>query len=380
MSDQEDLPVVVSGEVVGEIVPAGARTLRPGTVDAVLELRAPTGDTVSELISSWLGGFTTSVDTRDAYRRDLKHYIAWTAEMQLDPLRDVRLPQARMYAAWLATTPSPTTGKVRAPRAQARLLSAASSWYGYVVQAEARESNPFAHVPRPGYDRRHSPTSSVTRDQTTAMIAAPHKTAAAVRDREPPGPPPLIDRWCATLVLGFLFLLGIRVSEVCNLNLGDVGQEQGIRTLEVRMKGGKVRKRAIPVQLSPIFDRYLAHRRPDPADPDAQNALLLTRTGHRITRHQVSQWVRRAAKEAGVPTPEKITPHSGRHSFNTLARELGVDVEARRDALGHSSTAITQLYDHVSQSVPRDPAHLVAAAAAPDFAGQDLDEGLPVEP
>jgi integrase/recombinase XerD len=60
-----------------------------------------------------------------------------------------------------------------------------------------------------------------------------------------------------------------------------------------------------------------------------------------------------------------------RHTFNTIARQHGAALEDRRDALGHSSAAITQLYDHVALSLSRDPAHLVAEATRSD---PDSDE------
>lgn len=320
-------------------------------------LRSPTrtGHTTEQLIAAWLGAKTESADTRNAYRRDLKEYIAWCAHRKLDPLA-VKLPEVTMYAVELAHTSNPRTGKPLAANTRARKLSSVSSWYTYLVKAGAIDSNPAKDVDRPRYDRTHSPTSAVSQREATGMVQA------AGTERVAPGPAPSIGEEASVLAMTFLVDLGIRVSELCNANLADLGQRNGIRTLTVRMKGGKVRTRPIPPQVTPSLERWLAVR---PAIGD-QDALLVTRTGRRINRHQVYSLVQRSAAIAGVTAPNRITPHSMRHTFNTIARERGAALEDRRDALGHGSAAVTQLYDHVGTSLTRDPAWLVAAATAID--------------
>lgn len=326
-------------------------------VEHTVIVRAPTrtGHTIGQLITAWLEGKTESTDTRNAYRRDLKEYITWCVHRELDPLA-VKLPEVTMYAVELAHTPNPRTGKPLSAKTRARKLSSVSSWYTYLVKAGAIDSNPAKEVDRPQYDRSHSPTSAVSQREATSMVQA------AGTERVAPGPAPSIGEEASVLAMTFLVDLGIRVSELCNANLADLGQRNGMRTLTVRMKGGKVRTRAIPQQITPALERWLAVR---PTNGD-QAALLVTKTGQRINRHQVYSLVQRAATVAGVPAPKRITPHSMRHTFNTIARERGAALEDRRDALGHASAAVTQLYDHVSTSLTRDPAWLVAAATAID--------------
>lgn len=323
----------------------------------LLSSAARTGHTVAALISAWLGSFTASADTRAAYTRDLREYVAWCARRGLDPLT-VRLPEVQMYATELAVAPNPRTGRAYAASTSARKLAAVSSWYTFLVRADAIDANPARDVSRPRYDRRHSPTTSVTEGQAATMLLASREQQHRTLGGE-----------CAALVMVLLVDLGIRVSELCQANLADLGQREGMRILTVRMKGGTVRVRPIPAQLAALLEDYLA-RRPSGGDPEA---LLVTQQGRRLNRHQVYRLVQRAAREAGVPMPERITPHSMRHSFNTIARQRGASLEDRRDALGHSSAAITQLYDHVALSVTRDPAHLVAAATAAAGDGQQRE-------
>jgi len=328
------------------------RTAQDGTLQVpgpneILTSTTRTGHTVSGLVASWLGSFSESDNTRAAYARDLNEYLAWCTRRGLDPLT-LRLPEVQMYATELAASPNPRTGKPYAASTRARKIAAVSSWYTYLVRAGSIDANPARDAARPRYDRQHSPTATVSERQAREMLGAS-------RDDEHP----TLGREGAALVMALLVDLGVRVSELCQAELGDLGQRDGMRTLTVRMKGGKVRTRPIPAQVAGLLDEYLAVR-PSGTSP----ALLLTREGRAINRHQVLRLVRRVAQQAGVELPRRITPHSMRHAFNTIARERGAALEDRRDALGHSSAAVTQLYDHVALSVTRDPAHLVASATA----------------
>ncbi|WP_010692878.1 tyrosine-type recombinase/integrase [Saccharopolyspora spinosa] len=323
---------------------AGARPV--GAQTELLAATTRTGHTVTALISAWLGSFADSSDTRAAYARDLREYLAWCTQRDLDPLT-MRLPEVQMYAAQLAAATNPRTGRPFAASTRARKLAAVSSWYTFLVRAGAIDANPARDAARPRYDRRHSTTASVSEQQAAQMLTSsrgyPHRTL---------GPQ------AAVLAMMLLIDLGIRVSELCNADLADLGQRDGLRVLTVRMKGGKIRTRPIPAPLAPVLDAYLQAR---PSDADT-SALLVTRHGRRVNRHQIYRLVQALAAQAGVPMPQRITPHSMRHAFNTIARERGAALEDRRDALGHSSAAITQLYDHVALSLTRDPAHLVASA------------------
>ncbi|MDI2027916.1 tyrosine-type recombinase/integrase [Saccharopolyspora sp. TS4A08] len=314
-----------------------------------------TGHTLTALIASWLGSFTDSADTRSAYTRDLREYLDWCTRRDLDPLT-VRLPEVQMYAAELAATANPRTGRPPAASTRARKIAAVSSFYTHLVRAGAIDANPARDAARPRYDRRHSPTTSVSAEQASVMLAE----SRSYRHRT-------LGPQAAALVMALLIDLGVRVSELCHADLADLGQREGMRVLTVRMKGGKVRTRPIPHGLHGVLDAYL-QQRPE-ADTDA---LVITRDGRRVNRHQIYRLVQALAAQAGVPMPQRITPHSMRHTFNTIARQHGAALEDRRDALGHSSAAITQLYDHVALSLTRDPAHLVAEAtrSQPDSSEQ----------
>jgi integrase/recombinase XerD len=318
----------------------------------ILSTATRTGHTLTQHIAAWLGSFTESPDTCAAYGRDIEQYIQWCARRQLDPMT-VRLPEIQMYGAEMADTVNPRTARPLAASSRARMLAAVSSFYTFLVRADALDTNPAREARRPKYDRRHSSTASLTSTQATKVLITGRTLAHRTLSAE-----------AVALASALLVNLGIRVSELCNANLSDLGQREGLRTLTVHMKGRKIRVRPIPAQVAPLLDSYLAVR-PTPASNVDADALLLDKNGSRLSRHQVARLTQRLAAKAGVPLPEKITPHAMRHTFNTVAKEKNVPLEDRQEALGHSSADVTALYDHADRSLSRDPAHLVAAATAP---------------
>lgn len=318
----------------------------------ILSTATRTGHTVHQLIAAWLGSFTESADTRAAYGSDIEQFIQWCARRQLDPMA-LRLPDVQMYGAELAETDNPRTRRPLAASSRARMLAAVSSFYSFAVNADALDFNPAREMRRPKYDRRHSATASLTEKQATTFLTAGRTVAHRTLCVE-----------AVALVSALLVNLGIRVSELCNANLSDLGQRDGQRTLTVHMKGGKIRVRPIPAQVAPLLDAYLAVR-PTPASEVDADALLLDKNGSRLTRHQVKRLTQRLAVVAEIPAPEKVTPHAMRHTFNSVAKERNATLEERQEALGHSSADITALYDHTDRPLSGDPAHLVAAAVAP---------------
>ncbi len=335
---------------------------RPRTSAGPTELlgtETRTGHRLGALVAAWLGSFSESAATRDAYARDVHEYLTWCLRRELDPLA-VRLPEVQMYAAELAETAHPQTGRVLAANTRARKLAAVSSWYTFLVRAGTIDANPARDVARPRYDRSHSPTASVSGQQARGMLAASRRYAHRTLDEN-----------AAAVVMRLLVDLGVRVSELCQATVGDLGTREGMRVLTVRMKGGTTRTRPLPSSAAAAIDRHLDTR----SGLGDRDPLVITRAATRVSRHQVYRLVQRMAEQAGVPAPERITPHAMRHTFNTLARESGAALEDRRDALGHSSASITQLYDHVALSLHQDPAHLVAATTDTDSADHDsLDQ------
>lgn len=143
-------------------------------------------------------------------------------------------------------------------------------------------------------------------------------------------------------VVEVLYGTGIRVSELCGLDIDDVNSERW--TLRVQGKGGK--DRVVPAGQPALaaVDAWLARGRPAWARPDSGAALFLGARGRRLgptsARRDVHAWLDSA--------DTTVAPHDLRHSAATHLLNGGADLRSVQEILGHSSLASTQIYTHVS--------------------------------
>lgn len=141
-------------------------------------------------------------------------------------------------------------------------------------------------------------------------------------------------------ILEVLYASGLRVSEVCGLNIQDLDDV----CVRVRGKGGK--ERVVPIAKSAVetVDRYLSHFRRAPV---SEAALFVSARGRRIDRGEVWRRVKFYAEKIGLT--KKISPHTLRHSFATHLLENGADLRVIQEMLGHANIETTDRYTHISQ-------------------------------
>lgn len=153
-------------------------------------------------------------------------------------------------------------------------------------------------------------------------------------------------------ILEVLYASGLRVSEVCRLNLFDVGES----TLRIWGKGSK--ERIVPIGRFALeaVDHYLLHFRclgpfwkekGTDVLKEENSPLFVTAKGKRITRDLVWQRVKFYAKAAGLQ--KRISPHTLRHCFATHLLENGADLRVIQEMLGHATVATTDRYTQISQ-------------------------------
>lgn len=146
------------------------------------------------------------------------------------------------------------------------------------------------------------------------------------------------------LVLELLYGTGIRVAELCGLDVDDVDRSR--HTLRVFGKGG--RERTVPYgdPAARALDRWLATGRPAIAVPSSPPALLLGTRGGRLDPRVARTVVHRAVE--AVPGAPDVGPHGLRHAAATHMLEGGADLRFVQELLGHAQLATTQLYTHVT--------------------------------
>jgi integrase/recombinase XerD len=145
-------------------------------------------------------------------------------------------------------------------------------------------------------------------------------------------------------VLGFT---GLRVSELCHLNVEDIDFSE--KTIKVRSgKGDKDRIVIFEEETEEALKNHLTYKdrhisKSDPA------AVFVSAIKERMIPHTVEEIVKRYAQKAGIP--KRVTPHVLRHTMATTLLKHGADIRIIQQLLGHSSIATTQIYTHVDEEM-----------------------------
>ena len=143
-------------------------------------------------------------------------------------------------------------------------------------------------------------------------------------------------------ILEVLYGSGIRVSELCGLDLGDIDNSRN--TLNVIGKANKQRVVPLGIPAMTALSNYLKNGRGEFVNQLSQSAVFLGSRGKRIDQRTARQIVYEAMKAVGA----SMGPHGLRHSAATHLLEGGADLRTVQEILGHASLATTQIYTHVS--------------------------------
>jgi integrase/recombinase XerC len=261
-----------------------------------------------------------SAHTVRAYVGDIVSLLDHAVRMGCTVPGDLDLTVLRSWLARLRTTGAART-------TLARRAAAVRTFTGWAHRDGLLDNDVGARLASPKA-RRELPTV-LRGDQATALVTEP-----AGED-----PIPLRDR----LILELLYATGIRVSELCGLDVDDVDRSR--RVVRVMGKGAKERSVPYGQPAEDALDGWLRHGRSALATPRSGPALLLGAKGGRLQPTSVRTVVARYADLAGLP---HISPHGLRHSAATHLLEGGADLRSVQELLGHASLSSTQIYTHVS--------------------------------
>jgi integrase/recombinase XerC len=238
---------------------------------------------------------------------------------------DLTLPLLR---SWLASQANGGAARTTL----ARRTSAAKTFTAWATRRGLLQTDPATRLQLP--KARRTLPAVLRQDQALdAMTAA--KSGAEQRD-----PRALRDR----LIVELLYATGIRVGELCGLDIDDV--DTGHRLLRVLGKGNKQRTVPFGEPAQDALQAWLADGRPALATAESGPALLVGARGRRLDQRQARTVVHQTV--AAVDGAPDIGPHGLRHSAATHLLEGGADLRIVQELLGHSTLATTQLYTHVT--------------------------------
>jgi len=291
-----------------------------------------------------------SAHTVRAYRADVTGLLLHLRRLGVTTLDEVGV---RALRSWLAH--EQTRGQARATLQ--RRSAAARVFFAWAQRSGRVPTNPAGSLRSPRKERSLPPTlaqADAVRMLDSARCAAEDRAdpatqgpAAEVRpgvggDGEPLRRRAL--RYRDVALLETLYATGVRVSELCGLDLADVDAER--RLLRVLGKGRK--ERSVPVGLPALraVEEWLSESRPALALPGSGPAVFLGERGQRLDPRVARRVVHRALQRvAGAPD---LGPHGLRHAMATHLLEGGVDLRSVQEMLGHGSLATTQIYTHVT--------------------------------
>ncbi len=147
-------------------------------------------------------------------------------------------------------------------------------------------------------------------------------------------------------MLELLYASGLRVTELCELQLSDLNNELGV----VRVTGKGQKQRLVPVGKSALsaVASYRDSARGQLLRGRASKYLFVTARGGRLTRQGFWKLLAGHGKKVGIF--QRLSPHSVRHSFATHLLEGGADLRSVQTMLGHADISTTQIYTHVMRS------------------------------
>ncbi len=272
---------------------------------------------------------TQSPSTQDAYANDLaqffrflEHEIGLTAPLEPTAVTGDAI---RGFVRYLAKEGYQKTSI-------SRKTSCVRSFVRFLGRRRVLQGNPAKEV-APRKTGLTLPKVLSVAEAEKLVVAPPVSTPLGKRDRA---------------ILELLYGTGLRVGEVCGLNVGDIDYSLGF----ARVLGKGSKERLVPVGSMAIeaLGDYLGQGRPQLAGNKLGSAtkapLFLNARGQRLSPRSVGRIVEKYLLQCGMD-PKRCSPHTLRHSFATHLLAGGADLRSVQDMLGHATIRTTQIYTHV---------------------------------
>jgi integrase/recombinase XerC len=291
-------------------------------------MRMTTGPALPEDAAAALAAFARYLRAeRSASPHTVRAYLGDVTSLLDHAARMGRGPSGLDIAvlrSWLAR--SRTSGLARTTLA--RRAAAARVFTAFAVRRGLLAHDPGALL---GTPKGRRPLPPVLRENEVGALLAPtpEDGPLALRDQA---------------ILELLYATGVRVAELCGLDLDDVDRDR--RLLRVLGKGAKERSVPFGIPAGRALDDWLARGRPALATERSGPAVLLGARGGRLDPRTARRVVHdRLERVAGAPS---LGPHGLRHTAATHLLEGGADLRSVQELLGHATLATTQIYTHVT--------------------------------
>lgn len=269
-------------------------------------------------------GSLTSVTpaTVAVYRRDIAALAEWAGERGLAHPGDITRRHLRGYLAWLMN-------ERYARRTMARKASSIRRYFRWAHRRGLTATDPSVGLQAPSGAGR---LPRVLRtDELDVLLDAPRPTIMDDAEHR---------RLRDDAIMELLYGSGLRVSELCGLDLDDIDRSATL----VRVLGKGSKERLVPLSGPSVIaiDAWVERGRSRFRPPLGEQALFLNQRARRITPRDVRRVLDR---RAAAP----VNPHALRHTYATHLLDGGADLRTVQELLGHADLGSTQIYTHVSK-------------------------------
>lgn len=282
-----------------------------------------------QVFDDYLTGRDRAANTLNGYRRDLRLFGRWFESVNGEALQADNLTptDVRLYRQYLQEA------KARPATINRRLACLRS--FGAALQAAGLiDQNPVKDI-RMAKEQRTAPKWLDKREQAVLTRQLEREVMAA---RTEPAKRQAIREQAAALLL---LHTGLRVGELCALELGDIHLRERTGALQVRNgKGGKARRIPLNREARRALRSWLSVR------PEGGGRLLTGKRGDDLSASGFQRRLAAIGKRAGV----KTTPHILRHTFAKNLIDAHVTLQEVADLLGHERLDTTRLYVTPSQA------------------------------
>ena len=263
-----------------------------------------------------------SPNTLEAYQRDLRYLLEFVKSKEIS-LLDVKLEDLEEFSAGLHD-------KNVGARSQSRILSGVRSFYRFLMIEDYLKNDPTELLPFPQIGQ-HLPEYLTVEEVDLLEQAIDLTKWEGQRNKT---------------IIEVLFSCGLRVSELVNLKLSDIFEEE--KFIRVLGKGSK--ERLVPISETAIkqLHYWYMDRNQMNIKQGEEDYVFLNRRGAHLTRTMILIMIKNAAKDAGIK--KTISPHTLRHSFATALLKGGADLRVIQALLGHEDLGTTEIYTHLETS------------------------------
>lgn len=205
-------------------------------------------------------------------------------------------------------------------------ISAARSFYNYLVEIKECRENPFNGIKNPKIAKK-LPNFLKASETNELFASINYENDLEVRN---------------IFIIEMLYVTGLRVSELCSIKLNDLNNG----SIKVIGKGNKERIIYYKACNEELLNHYISITRNNILNGVPSDYLFPNKFGKALTPRTIENIVKKYTEKKNIKS--KVTPHTLRHTYATDLLNNGADIRSVGELLGHESLSTTQIYTHVT--------------------------------